>query len=279
MAQYYYLIAGLPDITLDDGKLSYTVENFKTEIYPELTDNDKKVIDLFYLQYDNANLLDLLKNKESSINTKGNYSADELLALIDGVKDGDQPDKKYPSYLFFFLTEYFQLSDDDERLPENILAAYYYEYAIGNKNQFVSSWFEFNLNVNNIFAALIARKYKYEIATHIIGNTEVSEAVKTSNARDFGLTGTITYWEELVRISEIHELTEREKKIDLLKWGWMEEESFFNYFTVEKLFVFLVKLETIERWLYLDKEAGSKQFREFIQNLKDDVRIPEEFRK
>lgn len=279
MAQYYYLIAGLPDITLDDGKLSYTVENFKTEIYPELTDNDKKVIDLFYLQYDNANLLDLLKNKESSINTKGNYSADELLALIDGVKDGDQPDKKYPSYLFFFLTEYFQLSDDDERLPENILAAYYYEYAIGNKNQFVSSWFEFNLNVNNIFTALIARKYKLEIATHIIGNTEVSEAVKTSNARDFGLTGTITYWEELVRISEIHELTEREKKIDLLKWGWMEEESFFNYFTVEKLFVFLVKLETIERWLYLDKEAGSKLFREFIQNLKDDVRIPEEFRK
>lgn len=279
MAQYYYLIAGLPDITLDDGKLSYTVENFKTEIYPELTDNDKKIIDLFYLQYDNTNLLNLLKNRESSINTNGNYSADELLALIDSVKDGDQPDKNYPSYLFFFLTEYFQLTDDDERLPENILAAYYYEYAMENKNQFVSSWFEFNLNINNIFAALTARKYKIEVASHIIGNTEVSEAVKTSNARDFGLSGTITYWDELVRISEIHELTEREKKIDLLKWEWMEEESFFNYFTVEKLFAFLVKLETIERWLYLDKETGSKLFREFIQNLKDDVRIPEEFRK
>lgn len=39
MSNYYYLVAGLP--TLDDGKLSYTVENFKSELYPSLSDKDK----------------------------------------------------------------------------------------------------------------------------------------------------------------------------------------------------------------------------------------------
>ena len=32
---------------------------------------------------------------------------------------------------------------------------------------------------------------------------------------------------------ETEELVEREKKIDLLRWNWMEEATFFNYFTAE----------------------------------------------
>ena len=61
MSNYYYLVAGLPSVSLDDGKLSYTVENFKSELYPSLSDKDKKLIDLFYLKFDNINLLKLLK--------------------------------------------------------------------------------------------------------------------------------------------------------------------------------------------------------------------------
>ena len=51
MSNYYYLVAGLPSVSLDDGKLSYTVENFKSELYPSLSDKDKKLIDLFYLKF------------------------------------------------------------------------------------------------------------------------------------------------------------------------------------------------------------------------------------
>ena len=32
-SKYYYLVAGLPELTLEDSKLSYTVADFKTEIY------------------------------------------------------------------------------------------------------------------------------------------------------------------------------------------------------------------------------------------------------
>ena len=82
----------------------------------------------------------------------------------------------------------------------------------------------------------------------------------------------------LVKISETEELVEREKKIDLLRWNWMEEATFFNYFTVELLFVFLLQLEMIERWISLDKEKGSQLFRSIIATLKDEVQIPAEFR-
>ncbi len=279
MTQYYCLVAGLPDLSLEDGKLNYTVANFKSEIYPELSDKDKKLIDLFYLKFDNANLLALLKNKEAAINPEGNYSSDELLALITSVREGDTPNKNYPSYLYDFIAAYLQLPAEELYRAEDLLAAYYYAYAMDCGNAFVSSWFEFNLNINNILAALSARKYKMDVAQVVVGKTDVSEMVRTSNARDFGLTEVLEYFEPILRISEIEELVEREKKVDLLKWNWMEDAVFFNYFTVERIFVFLLKLEMIGRWIALDKEKGSELFRQIIDKLKDEVQIPEEFRK
>ena len=150
MSKYYYLVAGLPELTLEDSKLSYTVADFKTELYPALSEDDKKLIDLFYLKFDNANVLKLLKDKDAAIDPRGNYSSEELV--------------------------------------------------------------------------------------------------------------------------------DREKKLDQLRWDWMEEATFFDYFTVERLFVFLLQLEMIERWISLDKEKGNQLFRSIIAALKDEVQIPAEFR-
>lgn len=280
MSKYYYLVAGLPDLALDDSKLSYTVADFKTEFYPYLSDADKKLIDLFYLKFDNANVLKLLKDRDAVIDTCGLYSADELSDFIVMLKDGDEvPDRAFPSYLSAFISDSFnQPTEEVNFLPENRLAGLYYAYAMKCKNRFVSDWFGFNLTVNNILVALTARKYKFEVAPLIVGDTRICEALRTSTARDFGLGAEVDYLDQLMKISEVEELVEREKKIDQLRWDWMEEATFFNYFTIERLFVFLLQLEMIERWLSLDKERGSQLFRSMIEALKDEVQIPAEFR-
>jgi len=276
---YYYLVAGLPELTLEDSKLSYTVADFKVELYPDLSDEDKKLIDLFYLKFDNANVLKLLKDKDAAIDLRGNYSAEELVEFISSLKEGDEiADAVFPSYLSTFIFEYFNATAEDDFLYEDRLAALYYEYAMKCKNKFVSSWFAFNLTMNNILVVLTARKFKMDIAPLIVGDTEVCEALRTSGARDFGLTGEVDFLDQLVKISETEELVEREKKIDQLRWNWMEEATFFNYFTVERLFVFLLQLEMIERWISLDKEKGNQLFRSIIATLKDEVQIPAEFR-
>lgn len=276
---YYYLVAGLPELTLEGSKLSYTVADFKAELYPDLSDEDKKLIDLFYLKFDNANVLKLLKDKDAAIDLRGNYSAEELVEFISSLKEGDEiADAVFPSYLSTFIFEYFNATAEDDFLYEDRLAALYYEYAMKCKNKFVSSWFAFNLTMNNILVALTARKFKMDIAPLIVGDTEVCEALRTSGARDFGLTGEVDFLDQLVKISETEELVEREKKIDQLRWNWMEEATFFNYFTVERLFVFLLQLEMIERWISLDKEKGNQLFRSIIATLKDEVQIPAEFR-
>lgn len=280
MSNYYYLVTGLPDLTLDDSKLTYSTADFKTEFYPRLSAKDKKLFDLFYLQYDNVNVLKLLKDKEAAIDTRGLYSAEELLDLLAQLKEKNEVSKSlYPAYLITFISDYYNNSgEEDFSLAENRLAGLYYEYAMRCDNRFVAQWYEFNLTVNNILVALTARKYKLEIASVIVGDTEVCQALRTSNARDFGLSGEVDYMDQLMKISETEELLEREKKIDQMRWTWMENATFFNYFSVERLFVFLVQLEMIERWILLDKEKGNQQFRSIIASLKDGAQIPAEFR-
>ena len=279
MSTYYYLVAGLPDISLEDGKLRYTISDFRAESYGDLSAKDQALIDLFYLKYDHADLLSLLKDKDAVTQGKGNFSSEDLLQLIVSVKEGEKPDAKFPSYLYDFIAQYLALPADELYKAENLLASAYYAYAMKSKNPFIASWFEFNLNINNILAAFAARKYKMNVAEVIVGDTDVCEMLRTSNARDFGLSETLDYFEPLQRLVETDDLVEREKKVDQLKWKWLEDASFFHYFTVERLFVFLLQLEMIERWVLLDKEKGSELFRQMIQNLKDEVQIPEEFRK
>lgn len=275
---YYYIVASLPELSLEDGRLDYTIDNFRAEYYTEFSLKDRKLIDLLYLRIDNINVLKLLRDKDAQITKRGVYSVVELTNYISDLKEGNTiDDNLFPLYLSNYITSYSSMTDD-VLLQENYLATLYYEYAMNCGNAFVSSWFEFNLNINNILSALIARKYKWNAASYIVGNTMVSEALRTSNARDFGLSAEIDIFESLNRISEVEDLAEREKKIDLMKWEWMEDASFFNYFTIERIFVFLLKLEMIERWIALDKEKGNVLFRKLIDSLKNEVQIPAEFR-
>ena len=282
MSQYYYLVTGLPELSLDDNKLNYTVGDFKTEFYPQLSKEDQALVDLYYLKYDNANLLKLLKDREAVIDPRGNYTADQFVAVFkqfdeEGVITSSG---SLPSYIIKFTQAYLTQQETGvtaDVLVEDWLAGLYYEYAMQCKNDFVSSWFEFNLNVNNVLVALAARKYRMPIASLIVGDTDICQALKTSNARDFGLTTELDYFDQLLKISETDDLVDREKRLDQLRWKWMEDKTFFDYFSIERLYVFLLQLEIIERWISLDKEKGNQMFREIIDSLKGEVRVPSEF--
>ncbi len=283
MSQYYYLVTGLPELTLEDNKLNHTVADFKTEFYPLLSGSDKRLVDLFYLQYDNRNLLTLLKDNAAAIDLRGMFKAEQFLDVIRQYKEDDgviSATHGLPKYMVAFIVDYFRQKEGDATVDEialeDKLSALYYSHAMKCRNAFVSSWFEFNLNVKNILSAINARKFKIEIPQVIVGDTPVCEALKTSNARDFGLAGELDYLDEVLKIGETHNLIEREKKVDQLKWKWMEDKTFFEYFSIERLYVFLLQVELVERWLSLDKDKGNRMFRDIIASFKNDVKVPGE---
>ena len=198
----------------------------------------------------------------------GCYSQERLVSIINSVKEGDTAGDDVPSYISDFLTFYFENEESGEYMWSDLLSARYYEYAMSVSNKFLASWFEFNLNVNNILVALLARKYKLSIADCVIGNNEIADALRSSSTRDFGLSNTVECFEQLVRLSENDRLHERERQLDEIRWKWLDDNSVFNYFTVERLYIFLQKLDMIERWAALDSDMGMQRYNELIEGLK-----------
>ena len=269
MSNYYCLVAGMPDVAFDGSKSAYTVERFKEDIYPELSATDAACVDLFFLERDNANMLNILRNGEAAVISQyGCYSREELEEIISSAKEGDTPIKGVPSYIYRFFESYMANEGNSNILWEDVLSSYYYDYATKCTNGFVADWFTFNRNVNNILVAFAARKYKMSVADAVIGDGEVAEALRTSGARDFGLTGALDYFDSVQRMSDNSRLQERERQLDDLRWKWLEDNSVFNYFTVERLFVFLIKLSIVERWAKLDADKGMLRYNELIAELK-----------
>lgn len=273
MSKYYCLIAGLPNISLDDTKIPFTISEFREELDGILTDADKKLIDLFFLKFDNKNLITQTEHPDFDPDERGRITFHEFNDLFQALKEEEKPpvNKRIPPY----FEEYFKLylaaeaKDEQKKISwEDMLAALYYGYAMKYKNKFVSKWFEMNLNINNMFTAITCRKYELDRTDYIVGNNEVANSLRTSNARDFGLGDTEDYLMEVQRIAEESDLFLREKKTDQLKWQWLEDNTFFKTFDIESVFAYLLKLEMIERWVTLNKATGEKTFRELVGTMK-----------
>ncbi len=273
MSKYYCLIAGLPNISLDDSKIPYTLAEFRGELDGILTDADKKLVDLFFLKFDNLNLIAQARFPDSDPDCRGRITYTEFRDLIKALKDEEKPpqNKQMPPYFAEIIQTYLDAQERSEKTViawEDRLATLYYDYALKCSNKFVASWFELNLNINNILTAITCRKYGLEKANYIVGNNEIAQNLRTSNARDFGLGDSVEYLPEVQRIAEETDLLLREKKIDLLKWQWLDENTFFKTFDIESVFAYMVRLEMMERWATLDKATGERTFRELIGEMK-----------
>jgi len=253
MANYYYIVSGLPDISFDDSKTAMTLEQFREEVFSGLSGADRKVMDLLLLE----------------------DTCRKLLSDRDNVNPGDNQ----PKFIDVFLRELKDGSwQDKAAFAEDRLWSLFYEYAMDSRNAFVSRWYEFNLDLSNIISAITARKYNLDIQKVIVGSNDVANALRTSGARDWGLSQELVFFDDIIRLADETDLSQRERKADMLRWNWLEENSFFNYFTVEKLFSFMVRLGMVERWTTLDREKGQRLFRELIGTLKDQTEVPAEFR-
>ena len=123
--EYHYLVAGLPDLLLDEGRLKVNLGELKSELQQHVDREDFKLIECLFLEFDNANLLNLLKKKNFDFDFRGNFSQDQLEAQIK------ETDGSLPSYMNRFIESF---KTDDRTNPEvsweNILENYFSRYLL-----------------------------------------------------------------------------------------------------------------------------------------------------
>ena len=277
--QYYYFVSGLPDFSFDSTKLPFTVSEFKEILYDELKQDDKKLIDKYFLEVDKENLLKLLSDKEAEMKETGVYSREEMLRTINSIKESEDVKKENiePFFESFIRQWLKEDAESESKNWEDILTSLYMDYGVSVKNSLVSQWFTLNLNIGNVLAAIYSRKYGMDIKQVVVGNNHIAKTIRAnSGSRDFSLEQELDYFDAMLKISEETDIYERERKIDKFRWDWLDENTVFDYFNIEYLFAYLCKLQILERWVQLNAEEGERVFRELIANMKKEVEVPDE---
>jgi hypothetical protein len=275
---YYCLVAGFPDLIPDDRKLHFSSVELRNYLREELHSSDFDLVELFYLPWDHENLINLLFESKFEWDERGNYSRDELEQFVDKKQFEYIDASAFPTYFIDFIEFYH---DDEEEFPKiaavKFLTEGWYKTLAESGNDFVTEFGEFKQNMANIMLALNGRKHDIPFEEAIIGDDEVTHALKRSRARDFGLANEINDIETIVQIFEIDNILDRELKLDNHTWQFIDEITFFNYFTVEKILGFVQKIFIVERWFELDKEIGQQIFNRLLEEIQSNFEFPEEF--
>jgi hypothetical protein len=257
--EYYYLIAGLPDIILDDAKPAKDIKQFVADLEEQLSKHDFKLIPALFWFEDNDNLINLLF-KEKKFSPLGNYSLDQLKEAIEDPSG-------LPDYMKKFLKEYDQnpdksLSQQQLRLTELML-----EQIISLNNGFLKDYYMFERIIRNTLTALMSRLMKRDYENELIGNEDWVISLKKSHALDFGLAKTNDIVDRILKIWHTNDLYKREKDLDHYRWEWIEQRNFFHYFDIDVILAYICKLKLAYRWMILDKEKGKEIFRNTVRKM------------
>ena len=276
--KYYYLIAGLPDLIPDDKKLAFTSVDLRDYLRNELHPSDFELVEMLYLPWDHNNLVNLIYKENAEWDERGNYPVLLLEQLAD-KKQFDGLDKTgLPAYLVNFAETFH---DDEEEFPKQeairFLTEKWFDYLMNSGNDFVAEFARYRLNMSNIMLAMNGRKHQIAYEDALIGDDDITYALKKSRSRDFGLSNEVNDIENIIQMFETGNILDRELRIDSHFWQFLDESTFFNYFTIERVLAFVQKLFIAERWYRLDKEKGQHLFNQLLNELQSGFEFPEEF--
>lgn len=267
--EYYYLVAGLKEWTLESDAKGFDVAEIRDEILEAISDSDRQAVRELYAYYDCENIIAAHADRDR-YNPLGNLSKEEVEAVFS-----ERCYSKLPKAVAEVVKRYNE-ADDDERddevaLDDRFERAVFEAYYLGlekSKCSFLKAWGEFDRNLRNIAAAVAAREANRSISDVVVGRGEVVEQLTRSSAADFGLRGELQYIDSVIAaVSDERNIVEKERKIDAIRWAEAEDIVVFDFFNINFILSYLVKVNIVARWNMLSPEVGRRMLERLMQEL------------
>ncbi len=267
--EYYYLVAGLREWTLDSDTKGFDAREIIDDIVGELTKRDREAVRLLYAYYDCENIIAYYVKRERH-NPLGNLSKEEIASVME-----ERNYSLLPKRMAKVVKNYVEV-DDDERDEdvvlvdsfEHALFEAYYEELARAKSRFLRGWGEFDRNLRNIAAGVAAREAGRVVGDVLVGGGDVVEQLRRSSAADFGLRGELPYIDAVIAaITDERNIVEKERKIDAIRWAEAEEIAVFDFFNVNYILSYLVKVNIVARWMMLSPEVGREMLDRLMRDL------------
>ena len=70
-----------------------------------------------------------------------------------------------------------------------------------------------------------------------------------------------------------HLLNHPKKSVEEIRWNWLDEKMEFNYFSAIAVFIYAIKLASVERWMFLSEEKGQEMLDKLINQITTSVKF------
>ena len=263
---YYCLVAGLREYALDSDTKGFDAAAIVADIVEELSSRDAAAVRLLYGYYDCENII-ALRAGRSAFNHLGNLTREELGEELSSPR-------LLPEAVRSVIRAYNDPEGEDaegldmSRSFENALLNAYYEECARSKSGFLREWSEFDRTLRNVTAAVTARAAGRPIEEVTVGEGDIVEQLRRSSAADFGLRGELPWIDAVIAaVNDEANLVEKERKIDRIRWDEAVGLSVFDYFDIDAILSYLVRIGIVARWTRLDAARGREMFARLMAEL------------
>jgi hypothetical protein len=228
---------------------------------------DYEQVSLIFLLGDNDNLVEYLKNGQLENPSMGNYSLEDFSSFV-GDMDSVSHGHELPPYMQDLIRDHFDEAKTTDPLEyPKILAEGYYTYVMEKATPFLKSYIEFDYNLKNLITAYKVGKHGVFDKDKIFGSNSLAQHLQSPTGKNLVSDGDFDFFDEIYRIALDQSFAEAERKTDYLRWRVIEDMMFFEYFTINKIIGYILKLQIISRWEHLTRDAGEKRLRSIISGI------------
>lgn len=265
---YYTLVAGLREYTLDSDTKGFDATEIVAEILEQISASDASAVRLLYGYYDCENLI-ALRAGRAAYNPLGNISQEDLADELVSPS-------RLPKSMAAVVKAYAEAEgegDESEKADmtigfEKALLTAYYKECSRSSSRFMRNWSEFDRTLRNVAAAAVARSTDRNVGDSLIGEGDIVGQLRRSSAADFGLRGELSYVDAVISaVNDETNMVEKEHKIDLVRWEQAGELALFDYFNIDAILSYLVKINIVARWSLLDPKRGREMLERIMADL------------
>lgn len=262
-SQYYSLVAGLKEYSLDSEIKGFDAKAIIEEILEGVSKRDAEAVKLLYTYYDCENIISHRAGR-SQHNPLANLTPEQ-------IEDPQLVAEMLPEFVSQVIATYNDTSSsefDRSVRFESMLFDAYYEECAKSTCSFLRAWSVTDRNLRNVVAAAIARSKSIAVESVVVGGGYIVDQLIKSSAADFGLRGELSYIDGVITVvgDEVN-MIEKEHKIDLIRWDESTDILNFDYFNINMILSYLVKVNIVARWVALDPKRGREMFDAMVKDL------------
>ena len=263
--KYYYLIATLPSLSLEEMKAKIDFEETLETIQRNLEKEDESLFQFILVPNDHRNLLNVIF---------GQYHQLPLPAMVSPSLFDQETIKEYahrpyefpPHMADFLVTSQERFDGMTMKEMENQLLDRFYQAVAKVDDEFIRDYFAFEQALHSIVAGLNRSLYESTGSIEPIEIDRISERLSQEGAGATLLAKTYPFIEKLGQAMATKDPMQIEKTIDQVKWEYIEGAS-NDFFGRQQVFGYTIKLLMVKRWADL-KEQEDGHFERLGQQIR-----------